>query len=581
MKANIMQKEECDIVIIGAGGAGLMAAYEASQSDYKIFCVSKTRPTYSHTVAAKGGINAALGNVVDDDWRFHAFDTIKSGHGLADHDSVSKLCKNAPEIIYQMENLGMSFSRLPNGKIYQRAYGGQTTNYGKGKLAHRACAVADRTGQAIIHTLYQKCLENKVRFLAENFALNILKSANGEVAGVLLWDIAEGNLRVVSAKAIILATGGFGYLYKTTTSSSICTGDAAALVSDLNIPLMDMEFVQFHPTGLYQNGFLVSEAARAEGGVLRNGLGERFMHKYDPLADLACRDVIARAILQEIKEGRGCGKNKDYIELDLSALSLEEMKNKIPSVYEAVKIFAGVSPLEAAIPILPSAHYTMGGVPVDADCRVSYEKDQKINTIKGLYAIGEAACSSVHGANRLGCNSLLEILVFGKEVIKSVLADLPFLGRKQVVYEDEIVRFKNIFEKKDIGELELSKIKNTLADIMSIYAGVFRDEKGLDYAKNAVLELEGEFSKIYLQNSSLFFNGLLQEYLEVKNLLISANAVLNSAMARKECRGAHFRYDYVEVEKEEYKKHSLYFSTSEKIYYQKVRLSEDRFLDAR
>lgn len=561
-----------EVAVIGAGGAGLMAAVEAAKKGMDVLCISKVHPSQSHTVAAQGGINAALGNMGEDDWRFHSYDTIKSGQGLADHDVVEKMCKMAPDIIRKLENYGLPFTRTKDGKIYQRPYGGQTLNYGKGDLAKRACAVADRTGQSIIHTLYQQALKFKVKFLLENFLVDFLENSEGKISGILLWDIANGLLRIIHTKAIIIATGGFGYLYDITTSSSICTGEVQACLLKHNIPLMDMEFVQFHPTGLYQNGLLVTEAARAEGGILLNNLGERFMERYEPkLKELACRDVIARAILQEIKEGRGCGKNKDYIELDLTHLQRKEIQEKLPLVYETITTFAGIDPAKQKIAILPSLHYTMGGIPVNQDARVSFKRGLKLETPAGLYAIGEAACGSVHGANRLGCNSLLEILVFGQDVVNSLSQDIKHLSFSELESKAPLAEFYKIYQKENNSKSLLPALQKKLAKCMSEYAGIYRDADQLKFLVKKISEIELELNGFGNNNLDLRYNDSLLNYYELKGLLLLAKSIAYSALARKESRGAHYRQDYPVPDQKKFRKHSLFFLQNLLVNYQKIR----------
>lgn len=553
-----------DIVIIGAGGAGLSAAMQAAIAGFKVICVSKVHPTQSHTVAAQGGINAALGNVVEDDWRWHMYDTIRGGDWLADQDAVEYMCRNAAAIIRKLEHLGVPFSRLPDGKIYQRVYGGQSTHYGKGGLAARACAAADRTGHAILHTLYAQALQHQVHFLSEAMALDLILGEEGGVKGVLVWDIAEGVIRVLAAKMVILATGGYGQAYATNTSSRICTGDGNAMCLRAGLALQDMEFIQFHPTGLYPSGFLITEAARAEGGILRNHQGERFLEHYAPqYKELASRDVIARAIATELIEGRGAGTEKAHLWLDLRHIKETILKERLPTVLETTHTFAGLNPLQEMIPIAPSAHYTMGGIPTKYTgevIRPAMQANEKETLVPGLMAIGETACVSVHGANRLGCNSLLDIIVFGYGAIEQCKqlfsANAPNIAIQKKDIEVSLTSIENKLQpsaKKGSSIL----IKQKLQQLMQQKAGVFRDEALLRIGAEQLQELSQEFTHIALKDHSLLWNQELQEWLECENLLLQAKATLLSALFRQESRGAHYRHDFPERDDEKWLYHTV------------------------
>jgi succinate dehydrogenase / fumarate reductase, flavoprotein subunit len=552
-----------DIVVVGAGGAGLMAALGGAKRGFSVACISKVFPTHSHTVAAQGGINAALGNHTEDDWRWHMYDTVRGSDWLGDQDAIEYMCKNAPRAITELEKIGVAFSRLPNGKLYQRVYGGQSTHFGKGELAYRAVAAADRTGHAILHALYAQALKHHTHFYSEFFVLDLVRDETGAVCGVFAWNMAEGTLHLFRSHMVILATGGYSQVYRTNTSSSICTGDGNAMVLRAGLPLQDMEFIQFHPTGIYDAGFLITEAARAEGGYLLNSKGERFMQRYAPAyGDLASRDVIARAMATEIAEGRGVGAHKDHLHLCLHHLPASTIHEKLPTVYETTAAFAGIDATKELIPVAPSAHYTMGGIPTNYRCESVTMTGEGEKIIPGLMAIGEAASVSVHGANRLGCNSLLDLIVFAEgaiirasEVLTPGKSHAPLQAG---CYEAIVQRFDVIRQGK--GKLPASDMKKEMQHIMQKYAGVFRTESLLQDGALALNALSDRLPELKVSESSLLWNNELLEVLELHNLMLLGRATLHAALQRSESRGAHFRQDYPERNDALWLKHSLVFS---------------------
>ena len=539
-----------DILIIGSGGAGLSAALAAIDAGVKsIAVVSKVVPGNSHTVAAKGGINAALGNVSNDDWKWHAYDTLKGSDYLADTDAVEVLCQQAKSAIIDLEKMGVVFSRQSEGKIAQRAYGGQTTNFGQGDVAYRACYSKDKTGHTILHSLHEQALKYGVKFFCEFFVTDLLIEEQKQCHGCVAVDLNNGELVIFTAQTTILATGGYSQIYQNTTSSLICTGDGTALAFKEGLPLQDMEFVQFHPTGIHGNGFLITEAARGEGAYLLNSTGERFMKNYAPkMLELASRDVISQAMAIEIHQGRGCGKNGDFLYLDLRHLSDEILINKLPGVVELVKNFARLDVKKDLIPVAPSAHYSMGGIPCDLNCEV----------ITGLLAIGEAACLSVHGANRLGCNSLLDLIVFGKiagkyAAKKSSSKISPIV---QKIAEEKIANLKSLFGKNS-HNIKLSELKKALQENNEKHLGVFRDQELLENGLGKTRQLLAQLQNYRIENHSLWWNDELVAYFELQYLFLNSLAANFAALNRKESRGAHYRSDFKTRDDQNFLAHSL------------------------
>lgn len=530
-----------DIIIVGAGGAGLMAALKAKEKGFSVAILSKVHPTKSHTVAAQGGINAALGNVEPDDWRWHMYDTIKGSDWLADQDAVEYMCKNAASSVLGLANLGVNFSRNEDGSLYQRLYGGQSTYFGKGKLAYRACAANDQTGRAIIDTLYNKVLSVGVEFFNYHFAFELI-IRDGVCVGVASWAIDKGEVHVFTASKIILATGGYGQVYRTTTAANICTGDGNAMAALAGIPLQDMEFVQFHPTAIPEVGILITEAARAEGGYLVNSLNEKFMGKYSPqFKDLACRDVVARAIATEITEGRGVGDKKNHVWLYVNHLNEAALKDKLPNLLEVAQQFANCNADKEPIPVAPAAHYTMGGIPTNIYGEV----------MPGLMAIGETACVSVHGANRLGCNSLLDIIVFAESAINRCHETIK-PGSQRIVNYD-LKNFVNFFNQE--GEVSPTELRKNIQDIMQNSVGMFRNQQILENGLKSLLDLAQK--KSLITDKSLIWNNHLLEAWEARFLLVQAIATCYAALQRKESRGAHYRTDFQLRDDQKWLRHSL------------------------
>ncbi len=560
-----------DIVIIGAGLAGLRAAVECV-GKAEVAVVSKVLPTRSHSGAAQGGITASLGNEEEDWWEWHFFDTVKGSDYLGDQDAIEMMVRDAPRVIYELEHMGVPFSRTPDGKIAQRNFGGHTRDFGK-QPVKRACYAADRTGRVILDTLFDQCLRHHVRFYSEHYLLSLVFDRE-RCLGVVTYDLSRGQLHLIQAKAVLLATGGCGRTYKTTSNGFASTGDGLSLVLRSGIPLEDMEFVQFHPTGLFPLGILVSEAARGEGGVLRNRMGERFMERYAPtVKELAARDVVSRAILTEVREGRGID-GKDYVYLDLTHLGKEKIEKRLWEITSFAKTFLGIDPVLDPIPVQPTCHYLMGGIPTDVEGRVL--KDEKGSIVPGLYAAGECACVSVHGANRLGCNSLLDLLVFGRRSGRTMVQEIQ-PGPFPPLSEEPLEQMSFILEKllSSSGQEGSDSIRKRMQTVMMEYGSVFRNEKGLKKGIEEMLNLKERYQKISVSNRSKTFNYELMETLELGYQLDLAEVILFSALHREESRGAHWREDFPQRDDRSYLKHTLIFRTPQglQIRYKPVKIT--------
>ena len=565
MSAYKIIDHEYDVVVLGAGGSGLRAAVGLSEAGLRTACISKVFPTRSHTSAAQGGISAALGNMGEDDWRWHMYDTVKGSDWLGDQDAIEYLCKEAPRAVVELERYGVPFSRTDDGKIYQRPFGGMTKNYGNG-TAQRTCAAADRTGHAILHTLYGQALKHNTEFFIEYFALDLIMK-NGECKGVIAWNLTDGTIHRFRSHITIIATGGYGKVYYSATSAHTCTGDGNAMVLRAGLPLQDMEFVQFHPTGIYGVGCLITEGARGEGGFLVNGKGERFMERYAPNAkDLASRDVVSRSMEMEINEGRGVGKDKDHINLHLDHLDKEVLEERLPGITEAAKTFANVDVNKQPIPVVPTVHYNMGGIPTNYKAEVLTLNGSE-KTVPGLMAIGEAACVSVHGANRLGSNSLIDLVVFGRAAAKSA-AELirPGTAHEEVSNSETdkcLERFDKI--RNSSGSTKTAELRLNMQKTMQSKCAVFRTEKTLKEGVSQIRKPYEGLKDISVKDKSLLFNTELVETLEFDNLIRQALTTMDSAYSRKESRGAHAREDYSKRDDKNFMKHTLAWQNDKKV----------------
>ncbi len=548
-----------DVVVVGAGGAGLRATFGLAEAGFQTACITKVFPTRSHTVAAQGGISAALGNMGEDDWRWHMYDTVKGSDWLGDQDAIEYMCKEAPDAVIELEHYGVPFSRTEDGRIYQRPFGGMTTRFGEG-TAQRTCAAADRTGHAMLHTLYQQSLKHDAEFFIEYFVVDLIME-DGACRGVVAIDLATGRLHRFRSHQLILATGGYGRCYFSCTSAHTCTGDGNAMVLRAGLPVQDMEFVQFHPTGIYGAGCLITEGVRGEGGYLTNAQGERFMERYAPNAkDLASRDVVSRSMTIEIREGRGVGAEKDHIHLHLEHLGPEVIEERLPGIAETARIFSGVDVTKQPIPVLPTVHYNMGGIPANFHGQVVTKVDGDAETVvPGLMAVGEAACVSVHGANRLGSNSLLDLVVFGraaarfcKETMTPGARHLPLAADAGQDSVERIDRLRNADGSRPTSEIRLEMQK-----VMQAHAAVFRTAEVLDEGVELLRKTYSSFSDVRVTDRSMVWNTDLVETMELENLLLNAATTIESAANRLESRGAHAREDYPDRDDENWMKHTL------------------------